>query len=381
MTIRIPLYLTFILLLSLGVSAHAQQPSAPPPPLRPTIAPPPPAQSPPEPAPSEATLSPAATAPPAAPQAPVAPMDFSLFMSDSFLGIYPEEVDASNVKQYGLSQPRGVGVGRVIEGSPAERAGLKKNDVILRFNNEEVTGIRKLNRLVAEVAPDHTVRLTISRNGVEQEISVTIARREGFPRSFNLMTPGQEGTDDSGKEAGRLGNLPGFEGGDFSLAFGANRRIGIGAQQLTRQLADYFKVPGGRGVLITSVGENSPAARAGLKAGDVITAVNGTVIEKIADLLRELNRKGEGEVTLSVIRDKSQRTFKLTPERGQGFEFGPEINITPQVGQLVIPQIAMPAIPAFKLEKMPKIVFPAMKEFAFPKIPALQIPLVIRTPL
>ncbi|HVG20788.1 MAG TPA: PDZ domain-containing protein, partial [Blastocatellia bacterium] len=361
MTLRIPLYLTFILLLSLGVNGHAQQPSAPPPPAQPAIAPPPPPQSPPEPAPSEATY--ALAAPPAAPQAPDAPdapTDFSFFMSDSYLGIYPEEVDAGNAKQYGLGQPRGVGVGRVIEGSSAERAGLKKNDVILRFNNEEVTGIRKLNRLVAEVAPDHTVRLTISRNGVEQEISVTIARREGFPRSFNLMTPGREGADDSGREAGRLGNLPGFEGGDFSLVFGANRRIGIGAQALTKQLADYFNVPGGRGVLITSVGENSPAARAGLKAGDVITAVNGTSIEKIADLLRELNRKGDGEVTLSVIRDKSQRTFKLTPERGRGFEFGPEINITPQVGQLVIPQIAMPALPAFKLEKMPKFVLPVM---------------------
>jgi serine protease Do len=296
-------------------------------------------------------------------------MAFSFFLdSESFLGIYPEEVNTGNMKQYGMTTPRGVAVGRVIEGSPAERAGLRKDDVILRFNGEEVTSARKLNRLIGEVAPDHTARLTINRGGSEQEINVTLSRRENFPRSFG-MTPRAGDLEGLGQSLEGLRNMPG--GNDFSLVFGASRRIGVGVSQLTKQLADYFGVTDGSGVLVTSVSENGPARKAGLKAGDVITAVEGNRIEKVSDLLRELNRKEAGEVQLTVIRDKSQRTFKVTPERGQAFEFAPEIQVTPQVGQLTIPRIAMPEIPAIRLRSTPKIVIP---KIAFPVLPRITIP-------
>jgi serine protease Do len=300
-------------------------------------------------------------------------MAFSFFFdSESFLGIYPEEVNNGNMKQYGMSAPRGVAVGRVIEGSPAERAGLRKDDVILRFNGEEVTSARKLNRLISEVAPEHTARLTISRGGTEQEINVTLSRREDFPRSFG-MTPRAGDLDRLGQDLEGLRNMPEINGNDFSLVFGASRRIGVGVSPLTKQLADYFGVTDGRGVLVTSVSENGPARKAGLKAGDVITAVEGNRIEKVSDLLRELNRKDAGEVTLTVIRDKSQRTFKVAPERGQAFEFAPEIQIRPQVGSLSIPRLAIPAIPAIRLSSTPRVVIPKV---VLPVLPKITIPKV-----
>jgi serine protease Do len=361
MTLRVPLYLTLVLLFS--SVALAQQPAAPPPPAAPPAAPHAPA--------------------PATPESPEV-FSFSFNSGDSFLGIYPEEVSTGNMKQYGLSEPRGVAVARVIAGSPAERAGIKKDDVILQFNGEEVTGIRKLNRLINEVAPDHTARLRLSRGGSEQEVSVTVAKRESFPRAFGMNIPKEE-LDRLGNELGRLGKVPGFENvpgrDDFSFVFGANRRIGIGASQLTKQLADYFGVSGGRGVLVTSVTEGGPAAKAGLKAGDVITAVDGNAIERIADLMRELNRKGEGEVTIQVIRDKSSRTFKLTPERGSSFEFGPEINIAPQVGQLALPRIAIPAIHIPAMQKIVLPAMPKMNKIVLPRMPVIRIPRVLPMPL
>lgn len=375
MTLRIPLYLTLVLLFSLSATAFAQDE----PPPRPPAAPQPPTAA----APAPPAAAPAMPA--VAPDAPEAPMAFSFFFdSESFLGVYPEEVNTGNMKQYGMSAPRGVAVGRVIEGSPAERAGLRKDDVILRFNGEEVTSARKLSRLISEVAPDHTARLGISRGGVEQEITVTISKRENFPRSFGMTTPRVGDLDRLGQDLEGLRNMPEINRNDFSFVFGANRRIGIGVSALTKQLADYFGVQDGRGVLITSVNENGPAQKAGLKAGDVITAIEGNRIEKVSDLMRELNRKESGEVTLTVIRDKSQRTFKLTPERGEAFDFGPEIEIAPQVGQLAIPRIAIPAMPAIRIRAMPKIVLPnivlpkmvlpAMPEINIPKIKAISIP-------
>ena len=80
--------------------------------------------------------------------------------------------------RYGMREVRGAGVTQVIKDSPAEKAGLRKDDVIIRFDGEAVTSVRKLTRLVSESSPDQTVRLTISRGGAEQEVSVTLSKRD-----------------------------------------------------------------------------------------------------------------------------------------------------------------------------------------------------------
>src|SRR5215831_12664862 len=91
--------------------------------------------------------------------------DFSFVLDGTFLGIYAEDISKENMGRYGMREVRGVGVTQVIKDSPAEKAGIKKDDVILRFDGESVTSARKLNRLVGESSPDQTVRLTISRGG------------------------------------------------------------------------------------------------------------------------------------------------------------------------------------------------------------------------
>lgn len=78
-----------------------------------------------------------------------------------------------NYGKFGLSSVRGVVVDKVMDSSPAAAAGLQAGDVILRFNGEELTGTRKLSRLVSEAAPDHRVTLTILRGGREQELTAT----------------------------------------------------------------------------------------------------------------------------------------------------------------------------------------------------------------
>src|SRR5690349_798899 len=117
------------------------------------------------------------------PAPPPAPDDFgntfSFFVDGGgFLGVYGEDISRDNMSKYRLGEPRGVGITQIVPGSPAEKAGLRKDDVILRIDGENVTSVRKLNRLVSEIAPDHGVRITISRNGAEQEISATMGKRK-----------------------------------------------------------------------------------------------------------------------------------------------------------------------------------------------------------
>jgi serine protease Do len=297
---------------------------------------------------------------PPAPPAPDVPFGqaFSLFIDGGgFLGVYAEDINKETISHYGLREARGVGITGIVKNSPAEKAGLKKDDVVLRFDNENVTSVRKLNRLVSEVAPDQTVRMAINRGGAQQELSVTIGKRndssDAMPRLkefHGLMTPGTNFWNKEGPETGTDGLV---------LGFGNNRRIGVSTMQLTKQLADYFGVADGKGVLVTSVAEDSPAAKAGIRAGDVITAVDGEKVEGAGDLARAINKKKEGDVTLTIIRDKSQRTIAVTPKGGSPLG---QPGAMPQVGRsIVIPRIQLPTIPEMNI-MIPSIELPAIPE-------------------
>src|SRR5229473_899046 len=266
----------------------------------------------------------------------------------TFLGVSVEDISKENMSRYGMREVRGVGVTQVVKDSPAEKAGLKKDDVILRFDGESVTSARKLTRLVGEASADQTVRITISRGGSEQEVSATLAKHDGVQNVFGrAMPPGIfRGTTPFPMkiDPGMIEINPG-EGG-FAFAFGGNRRIGVSTQPLTKQLADYFGVKDG-GLLITSVNESSPAAKAGLKAGDVITAVDGEKVASPGDVSRAISKKQDGDITLTIIRDHNTQTITVTPEKN------PERTLmrpgTIGTRRIVIPSIQAPAVPEMNI--------------------------------
>jgi serine protease Do len=303
-----------------------------------------------------------APAPPS-PPADVEPFEhnFSLFVDGGgYLGVYAENINNENVSRYRVNQVRGVGVTQVVKDSPAEKAGIRKDDVILRIDGENVNSVRKLNRLISEMAPDHNVRVTVSRGGAEQEVTATIGKRNnsslvrdlfsGEPRAWKF-----EGTDP--KVFKWEGPVIGgdFHGaGDLALLLQNSRRIGVSTMQLTKQLADYFGVSGGKGILVTAVTDDGPAAKAGVRAGDVITAVDGEAVDSPGDISRVISRKKEGDVTLTVIRNKSQQTIRVTPKEGAGLSSTPG---EPQVGRrIVIPRVHIPDIEI----ELPRIVIPAI---------------------
>lgn len=275
---------------------------------------------------------------------------FSILLDGgTFLGVGTEDINKENMGRYGMREVRGVGVTLVRKDSPAEKAGLKKDDVILRFDGESVTSTRKLSRLVGESAPDQTVRITISRGGAEQEVSATLAKHN----MTNILGAGIRDEVLRGIEK----DWPQINSGDgnFVFSFGGNRRIGISTQSLTKQLADYFGAKDG-GLLITSVNDNSPAAKAGLKAGDVVTAVDGEKVTSAGDVSRAINKKQDGEVSLTILRDRNTRTVTLTPEKNPQ----PTIVRPGTIGArtIVIPSIQVPAIPEMNIQ-IPRIVVPA----------------------
>lgn len=308
--------------------------------------------------------------PPEPPETPDEPLvsQFSLFTDGGYLGVYAENINRENMARYHMSQPRGVGITQVVQGSPAEKAGLKKDDVILRLDGENITSVRKLNRLVSEIAPDQSVRVTVSRGGAEQELTATIGKRNTTSFAQDLFGNNPKAWKFEGPiiekfELGE-GNL-----GDLSFFFGSGRRLGVSTMQLNKQLADYFGVS--KGVLVTAVSEDGPAEKAGVKAGDVITAIDGEEVDSPGDLSRVANRRKEGDVTLTIIRNKTQQTIRVTPREG-GLTNAPG---RAQIGRrIVIPRIEIPTMPDIEIE---------MPQIRIPSVPAIDIkmpPMRVRTP-
>lgn len=237
-------------------------------------------------------------------------------MPTSYIGVETRDVTKENFSQAGLPSPKGVLVERVVEDSPASRAGINKGDVILRFDDESVTSGRKLQRLVSEVAPDQSVNLIVYRGGNEFQLSVVVGRRQssvagdgnlnlemlpGFPMpdvpEFDLRIPR------SGDGETRL----------FSTRV-AGRQIGVSVSPLTKQLSEYFGLKNGTGLLISEVRDGSPASKAGLRAGDVIVAADGVDLKENIDLIRAINKEKSGDISLTVMRDKKEMNKTITPD-------------------------------------------------------------------
>lgn len=259
----------------------------------------------------------------------------------SYLGVETSEVTKENFSKLGLREVRGVAVEKVVDGSPAQAAGLQSGDVILKFNGEEVTSVRKLMRMIGEVAPDHQARVSVLRGGSERELNVTLAKRPTPKFESGVFAPMAPG------RLGRLGfpsmapmpdmqNLPPMSESPLFRTYPGDdrdvmvfrgvggRQIGISISPLTKQLAEHFGVEGG--ALVNNVRENSPAAKAGLKAGDIIVEVEGKEIKGDVDLIRAIGQKKEGSVTLTIVRGGNRQTISVTPDEVKGefntfFEF------------------------------------------------------------
>ena len=284
---------------------------------------------------------------------------FSFDGDGGYLGVSTQEISKENFAKFGLRDVRGVAVEKVLENSPAAAAGIQNGDVIVRFNGEEITSTRKLTRLVSEVAPDHQVKVTVLRGGTEQELTATLAKRPmpkfengnfSFgpmgklnPDQFKLLPQIQalpQMRDFPRGDMPRIFGVPDGEGQSFAWRSGEGRQIGISVYAITKQLGERYGVESG--VMINNVRDGSPAAKAGLKAGDIIVEIDGKTVKGDLDLIRAINAKKEGDITLTIVRDRNRQTISVTPEasKDSGFMFqtDDEDGLTLTPGQVLMPR-------------------------------------------
>jgi serine protease Do len=243
-----------------------------------------------------------------------------------YLGVSIQDVTSKTQKKFNLPGDEGAVVTDVVDDSPADKAGVREDDVVLSFGGKAVYDADDLSRFVERTAPDSKSEVVVWRDGGKKTLTVTVGKK----KRSNTFFSGIRGPD---------GNV---------LVWGGGPTLGLQVSTLNEQLGKYFGVPDNEGVLIESVRKESPGEKAGLQAGDVITRIGKERVAKHADLLRALSDYDEGDkVELETYRKGSKRMVTVEvvaseEDDGHGFffqDFGNDGNV------IVAPRFRMRMMP------------------------------------
>ncbi len=229
----------------------------------------------------------------------------------SWLGVETHEVTSDKAKELKLSAERGVVLGKIVPDSPAAKAGLKENDVVTEINGQRVEGAAQFRRMIHEIPAGRSIQLTVWRDGRMQTISATLGKSQERRHTMKMMTP-TPGT--FAFRMPEIPDIPSMEWNGNMLFGGGQPRLGIDAEDLSGQLGAFFGAPEGEGILVRDVNSGSAAEKAGVKAGDVITSLNGERIRTVGELREKLSAKRDDKdrtVKLGVLRNKSEVSLSV----------------------------------------------------------------------
>jgi len=255
--------------------------------------------------------------------------DMNIVIGDdgsSWLGVETHEVTTNKAKELKLSVERGVVLGKIVPDSPAAKAGLKENDVVTELNGQRVEGAAQFRRMIHEIPAGRSIQLTVWRDGRTQTISATLGKSEEGRHRMKMVAP------TPGMFSFRMPEMPDIPSMEWNgnMVFGGGQpRLGIDAEDLSGQLGAFFGAPDGEGILVRDVNSGSPAEKAGVKAGDVITSLNGERIRSVGELREKLSAKRDDKdrtVKLGVLRNKSEISLTVelpaVAERARHHVFG-----------------------------------------------------------
>ena len=247
-------------------------------------------------------------------------------MAKGYIGVQLREPTSVEFEKQGESGSLGVVVEKVLPDSPGAKAGLQAGDVITHYAGIPVLGVAQFQSLVGGTTPGRIVPLEVRRGaGAKVVVKVTVGERQPLEqRMFRYSAP-ESGArprpfEFFGDEEGDGDMFLDFDPDDMVrdhmkvLRFRERPRLGIEIEGLSDQLAAFFQAPEGS-VLVKKVLKDSPAEKAGLKAGDVILSVNGEALSGASSLSRAVRKAEGGDVVLSVSRNGKKLEMKATVEK------------------------------------------------------------------
>ncbi|MGA9755033.1 MAG: DegQ family serine endoprotease [Desulfobaccales bacterium] len=200
------------------------------------------------------------------------------------IGVQVQNVTPELAKTFGMSEPKGALVAEVNPGTPAEKAGIQRGDIIIEYNDHPIHEMNELPRQVAETPPGTKSTIKVLRQGKEKTLSLTIV----------------ELTDERQAQAGEKQEAD-------------KAPLGLEVQNLNPNLASQFRLRDNKGVVVIQVAPGSPAADAGLRAGDLILEVDGVAVSTVKEY-RETIAKVKKESVARFLIKRAGRTLYQTVE-------------------------------------------------------------------
>jgi serine protease Do len=197
-----------------------------------------------------------------------------------WLGVVIQNVDKDLAESFGLKQAGGILVSEVQQDSPASAAGIKRGDVIIELDGIVLDDVSDLRNRVALLSPESKAMLLIIRDGREKKIQVTIGEQ---PSDFS-----KQGNNKSAKSL---------------------EEYGLTLQELTKELAERFDYEVESGLIVSNVEQGSPAAKAGMKPGQLVEEVNRTPVNNLNDLRSVLSEAEESDKILLRVRSGNFATY------------------------------------------------------------------------
>jgi len=239
-----------------------------------------------------------------------------------YLGVDVRDVTEDQIAALKLKETRGAEIVLVDHDAPAGKAGLREHDVILRMNGQAIDGEEQIRRMLRESPPGTPLTLLISRDGQQSTVTTQTANRDEVERQAweqHLTVPEPlppVEIDGTIYFAAPNSAAPPVRGGNSFLGPTLMDPSYTGAmlETMSKQLAEYFGVPGGTGLLVRSVEANSPAAIAGMRAGDVVVRANAKAVASSADWTKAIRDSHGRPLAVVVLRDKKEQTLTLTPD-------------------------------------------------------------------
>ena len=238
-----------------------------------------------------------------------------------YLGVATRTIGDPVLGPLHLKEAHGACVVMVDHDSPAWKAGIREHDVLVSLAGTAIDSEEQLARMLRETQPGRSVPVGISRDGAVQVLTVVIADRDEVGRlawEQHFVVPAPADSTEASVVApaakGKSSSMFSHSLMGSHLLPGGTAYTGAMVDEIGPQLAEYFGLKTGKGLLVQSVDGNSPAALAGLHAGDVICKVNGQSVSTRTDWTRALHDSKGHPVSVSVMREHREQILTIVPD-------------------------------------------------------------------
>jgi serine protease Do len=207
-------------------------------------------------------------------------------ISRGYLGVILQDIDENLSKAMNIKTMEGALVGDVISGGPADKAGIKTGDVIIKLDGQQVTNSTDIRNRVAQMTPKSEAKITVLRDGKEIELNVVLGERPNTRKEAKKSEQEQNPDEQT------------------------NSKLGLSIQNLTPDAAQQLGYENETGVVVTEVESGSPADDAGLRSGDLIKVINKKTVTTVKEFIKAAGSLKSGDIVSMLVR-RDQNTFFL----------------------------------------------------------------------